>query len=172
MFSRSLGTQRGLRREAQWLQQDGAPPHTARGSLDWLSTHFGDRVISRVELERAPHSPYLSPVDFYRWDHLADRVFLGQPRTMDDLKQQSSTGFLPKVISCHWYLCIYLWKAYCPVNHTGSPQGFLIVVQILVHNIHILKKPMHVYTQKCTNRFFYIVLVYNSLKKVRTCWYR
>ena len=47
-FWRSLGIQRGqLGREAQWFQQDGAPPHTAEELLDWLSTHFGDRVISR-----------------------------------------------------------------------------------------------------------------------------
>ena len=46
-FRGSLGTQRELRRETYWFQQDGSPPHTTEESLDLLSTHFGDRVISR-----------------------------------------------------------------------------------------------------------------------------
>ena len=85
---RSLGTQRGLRkRHAQWFQQDGAPPHTAGESLDWPSTHFGNWVISRrFELEWAPHSLIFHPWTCICGGHLKDRVFLGQPQTIDDRK--------------------------------------------------------------------------------------
>ena len=46
----------------QWLQQDGATPHTARTSLEWLSGHFEARIISRRSAISWPaHSPDLTP---------------------------------------------------------------------------------------------------------------
>ena len=47
-----------------WFQQDGATPHTALMTRDWLNEHFKRRIISKnFPLEWAPHSPDLSPPD-------------------------------------------------------------------------------------------------------------
>ena len=48
------------------MQQDGAAPHTAGASMAWLAAHFPGRLISlKSEVEWAPHSPDLSPLDFF-----------------------------------------------------------------------------------------------------------
>ena len=65
-FSTALGRRRDLRRANQWFQQDGAPPHTSHETLHWLQHHFQYRTISKkCDVEWAPHSPNLHPLDFY-----------------------------------------------------------------------------------------------------------
>ena len=64
-----------------------ATPHTSNLSLDWLQRNFQKRVISRkTQFEWAPHSPDLSPPDFFLWGHLKDRVYKTKPQTIADLK--------------------------------------------------------------------------------------
>ncbi|CAM1304959.1 Uncharacterised protein r2_g1479 [Pycnogonum litorale] len=71
-----------------WFQQDGASSHTSNLSRDWLKKNFGDRVISlKTDFEWAPHSPDLSPPDFFLWGYLKDRVYAGKPRTITELKE-------------------------------------------------------------------------------------
>ena len=36
-----------VQRDIQWFQQDGAPPHTANITLDWLDHKFPNQLISR-----------------------------------------------------------------------------------------------------------------------------
>ena len=72
----------------QWLQQDGAPAHTARESLDWIQNHFGNRVISKKTIhEWPPRSPDLTPPDFFLWGYLKDRVFKNNPKDIPELKK-------------------------------------------------------------------------------------
>ena len=62
----SLGRRRGMDRDQQWFQQDGAIPHTSNVFLAWLRERFDDRLISRrCDVESAAHSPYLNPLDLY-----------------------------------------------------------------------------------------------------------
>ena len=71
-----------------WFQQDGASCHTSKMSRDWLKKNFGRRVISlKTDFEWAPHSPDLSPPDFFLWGYLKDRVYSEKPRTITDLKE-------------------------------------------------------------------------------------
>ena len=43
--------------ESPWLMQDGAPPHTAKESLQWLAANFNNRVISlKTDFVWAPYS--------------------------------------------------------------------------------------------------------------------
>ena len=71
-----------------WFQQDGASSHTSNLSQDWLKENFGGRVISlKTDFEWAPHSPDLSPPDFFLWGYLKDRVYAGKPRTITELKE-------------------------------------------------------------------------------------
>ena len=86
-FWRALGRRNDLVRDNQWIQQDGAPPHTARETLAWLYQTFGDRVISRMTAhEWAPHSPDLTPPDFFLWGYLKARVYKNSPQTISELK--------------------------------------------------------------------------------------
>ena len=76
-----------------WFQQDGATPHTAKIAQDWLSEHFQSRVISSFRdnsspIEWSPHSPDLSPPDFFLWGYLKDRVYQDKPRNLADLKNK------------------------------------------------------------------------------------
>ena len=86
-FWNTLGRRNDLSREDQWIQQDGAPPHTARETIAWLEQHFGDQVISRLtEHEWAPHSPDLTPPDFFLWAYLKSNVYKNNPTTIRELK--------------------------------------------------------------------------------------
>ena len=65
LLSRGRGRNR-VQRDIQWFQQDGAPPHTANITLDWLDHKFPNRLIRRKrEPEWSPHSRDLNPLDFY-----------------------------------------------------------------------------------------------------------
>ena len=82
----ALGRRRGAVRVLQWLQQDGATPHTSNESLAWLQQRFSDRLISRrCDPQWSPHSPHLNPSDFYMWGYLKDRVYGNNPQTIPDL---------------------------------------------------------------------------------------
>ena len=57
LLSRGRGRNR-VQRDIQWFQQDGAPPHTANITLDWLDHKFPNRLISRKrEPEWSPPPP-------------------------------------------------------------------------------------------------------------------
>ena len=64
-FWMDLESQQGINQNMQWFQQDGATPHTANITLEWLDQQFSDRLISRRrDPEWSPHSPDLNPPDF------------------------------------------------------------------------------------------------------------
>ena len=46
-FWMDLELQQGINQNMQWFQQDGATPHTANITLEWLDQRFPDRLISR-----------------------------------------------------------------------------------------------------------------------------
>ena len=74
--------------QQDWFQQDGATPHTAAASHLWLQERFPGRVISlKEEVQWAPHSPDLSPLDFFLWGYLKDRVYKDKLRTSEHLKR-------------------------------------------------------------------------------------
>ena len=76
------------RLQLQWYQQDGAPPHRATEIKSWLRDRFQGRLIARGEvIEWPPHSPDLTPPDFFLWGHLKSEVFKEGPKTIADLKQ-------------------------------------------------------------------------------------
>ena len=86
-----LGQGRGrnrVQRDIQWFQQDGAPPHTANITLDWLDHKFPNRLISRKrEPGWSAHSPDLTPPDVYLWGLLKDNVYRNNPQTIPELKE-------------------------------------------------------------------------------------
>ena len=74
--------------QQEWFQQDGATPHTAAASRLWLQQRFPGRVISlKEEVQWAPHSPDLSPLDFFLCGYLKNRVYKDKLRTSEQLKR-------------------------------------------------------------------------------------
>ena len=71
-----------------WFQQDGATAHTAGASMNVVREAFPGRLISRNgDISWPPRSPDLSPCDFFLWGYLKSKVYLGKPRTIDELKE-------------------------------------------------------------------------------------
>ena len=75
----------------QWFQQDGATPHTANISMNWVKTKFENRLIaSKSEIEWSPHSPDLSPLDYWFWGYAIDNVYANRPATLEALNASVS----------------------------------------------------------------------------------
>ena len=86
-FWQELGQRGGADRGHQWFQQDGATPHCSNASLEWLRLHFGTRLIGRrLAVEWSPHSPDLSPLDFFLWGYVKSKAYANKPQTISDLK--------------------------------------------------------------------------------------
>jgi hypothetical protein len=67
-----------------YFVQDNATTHTANHLMKERNQVFGDRVASR-ELW-PPRSPGLHPCDFYLWGKLKDEMYVNNPHTLDELK--------------------------------------------------------------------------------------
>lgn len=73
--------------EHQWFQQDGATPHTANVTMQFLNETFPGRLLSRKsDFPWPAHSPDLTCPDFFLWGYLKDQVYRPVPRTLQDLK--------------------------------------------------------------------------------------
>jgi hypothetical protein len=73
-----------------YLTQDGATPHTAKGTMWALHCVFGeingeDRIISKGLW--LPRSPDLNPCDFYLCGKLESVVYANNPHDLETLKQ-------------------------------------------------------------------------------------
>jgi transposase len=72
-----------------WFQQDGAPPHFGSEVRQFLNETFPDRWIGRSgPIPWPARSPDLSPLDFFLWGYVRERVFVTAPRDIDDLKER------------------------------------------------------------------------------------
>ena len=80
---------KGIDMRREWFQQDGATPHTATETIRMLKETFRNRIISRrTDVEWAPHSPDLNPLDFFLWGHVKNQVFSASPQTLVELKNE------------------------------------------------------------------------------------
>jgi hypothetical protein len=68
-----------------WLQQDSATSHTTDDSLVALEEVFGDKIISHGLWPA--YSPDLTPCDFYLRSDLKDGVYVMNPYTEEELKE-------------------------------------------------------------------------------------
>lgn len=68
-----------------YFQQDGAPPHVARATLEFLDEYFGERLISK---DRWPsRSPDLTPLDFYLFGYLKTKIFTNRLHSIEELQE-------------------------------------------------------------------------------------
>lgn len=72
-----------------FFQQDGATPHNARINVDWLNSKFGQKWIGTYGPVRWPaRSPDLTPLDFWLWSYVQDRVYLTPPENEHVLRER------------------------------------------------------------------------------------
>ena len=70
-----------------WFQQDGATAHTAKVSLDYLTSVFGDRLISnKTEFIWPPYSPDMSPLDYWFWSSMRKIIGDENPQNVEEIK--------------------------------------------------------------------------------------
>lgn len=71
-----------------YFQQDGATCHTAGETMALLRDKFPGRVISRNgDFNWPPRSCDLTPLDFFLWGYVKDKVYANAPPTIHALKE-------------------------------------------------------------------------------------
>uniref|UniRef100_V5GVV5 Transposable element Tc3 transposase n=1 Tax=Anoplophora glabripennis TaxID=217634 RepID=V5GVV5_ANOGL len=77
-------------RQNLYFMLDGAPAHSSRIIRNWLNTNFPLKWIGpRSPLQDWPaRSPDLTPMDFYFWGTVKNKVYTNRPQNMEDLKRR------------------------------------------------------------------------------------
>jgi len=74
-------------RNEMWFQLDGAPPHFAINVRQWLNENFQNKWIGRGSTIRWPaRSPDLTPLDFFLWGYVKQKVYVEPPTTAQDMQ--------------------------------------------------------------------------------------
>ena len=69
-----------------YFQQDGATCHTSGETIGLLREKFPDQEISRnVDYNFPPRSCDLTPLDFFLWGHVKDKVYANALQSMQEL---------------------------------------------------------------------------------------
>ncbi|GBM10703.1 hypothetical protein AVEN_99-1 [Araneus ventricosus] len=78
------------------FKQDVAPPHIDRRVKQLLRQHFTDAgMISRhFPTTLHPHSPDITPCDFWLWGFLKDNIYRKRPVALPDLRNSIRRMFL------------------------------------------------------------------------------
>ena len=70
-----------------WFQQDGATCLTTEATLDVLRPLLKDPIISRRTYVAWPPRSYdLTPLDYYLWGIVKDKLYADKPETINALK--------------------------------------------------------------------------------------
>ena len=88
------------------FQQDNAPAHHARETVEMLSREMPDFILP---LQWLPNSPDLNPVDYEIWGRLQERVYRSRIRDVNHFDHVTTTS--TTVTSCS----------------VGVPQGSVLV---------------------------------------------
>jgi len=77
-----------------FFQQDGAPPHYALRVRDYLNEVFPQRWFGRRgSIEWPPRSPDLTPMDFFFWGVVKNKVYEKNPKTVHELTDYIHDAF-------------------------------------------------------------------------------
>ena len=71
------------------FQQDGAPAHFSTDVRQYLDNRFPNRWIGRGGAIRwGPHSPDLTPLDFFLWGHVKSNIYQTPVKNLTELKRR------------------------------------------------------------------------------------
>jgi transposase len=73
-----------------WYQHDGCPAHCARIVSEWLNQNLNNQWIGRFSNNKwPPRSPDMTPLDFFLWGYLKQKVYKNRPfANLDELEQE------------------------------------------------------------------------------------
>uniref|UniRef100_A0A1E1XN60 Putative transposable element n=1 Tax=Amblyomma sculptum TaxID=1581419 RepID=A0A1E1XN60_AMBSC len=72
-----------------WFQHDGAPAHSSAKARTWLDAAFPQKWIGRLGPVNWPaRSPDMTPLDYFLWGHIKDKVYSTPTSTPQDLKDK------------------------------------------------------------------------------------
>ena len=96
------------------FQQDGAPPHYLGEVREYLNTRFPGRWIGRAApIAWPPRSPDLTPLDFFLWGFVKDRVFVPPlPANVVELRTRITAAVAkvtPEMLRNVWQETDYSW---------------------------------------------------------------
>ena len=75
-----------------YFQQDGATHHTSAETIGLLREKFPGRVISRNgDYNWPPISCDLTPLDFFLWGQMKDKIYADAPQLIQELKEKIRT---------------------------------------------------------------------------------
>ncbi|EFN70920.1 Transposable element Tc3 transposase, partial [Camponotus floridanus] len=75
--------------ERTWFQHDGAAPHYGHDVRAHLNNVFRTRWIGRRgSIEWPARSPDLTPLDYFLWEYLKNRVYQNKPTSVEELQQR------------------------------------------------------------------------------------
>ena len=99
------------------LQQDGAPPHYLGEVGEYVNTCFPGRWIGRTApIAWPPHSLDLTPLDFFLWGFVKDRVFVPPlPANFVELQTRitaSVAEVMPEMLRSVWQETDCRWDVY------------------------------------------------------------
>ncbi|XP_014487594.1 PREDICTED: uncharacterized protein LOC106751251, partial [Dinoponera quadriceps] len=95
---------------------DGAAAHYARDVRAYLDTVFINRWIGRRgTIEWPARSPGLTPLDYFCWGYLKDRVYKTKPQNLDKLQQRivNESALIPTEIIKKAVGAFYHRLGYC-----------------------------------------------------------
>ncbi|XP_058808948.1 uncharacterized protein LOC131674347 [Phymastichus coffea] len=73
--------------DVTWFQQDGAAAHFGQNVRAYLDAQFPRRWIGRRgEIEWPARSPDLTPLDYFLWDYLKNKVYATKPNNIEELR--------------------------------------------------------------------------------------
>ncbi|KAJ8964882.1 hypothetical protein NQ317_001310 [Molorchus minor] len=71
------------------FQQDGAPPHNSRAVSDYLNQIFPNKWIgTHGPIRWTPRSPDSTPMDYFLWGYLKDKVYQTSLTDLEELKNR------------------------------------------------------------------------------------
>ena len=77
-----------------WFQQDGAPAHTSRVTMNFLNQQYQNRFISLGRIaDWPPSSPDMTPLDFFFWGHIKEYVYSRNPQTQPEMVNHITDAF-------------------------------------------------------------------------------
>lgn len=75
-------------RHLKYFQHDGAPAHNSREVKRYLHERFDYVIGNNLEIDWPARSPDLTPLDFFLWGILKNKVYAINPENLQDLKDR------------------------------------------------------------------------------------